>query len=282
MRTTAQTSAVPSRLILLAFVAIACCGGCNALNGRVMNQTGSSYYKAGNYSMAQQNFQRAVADHPTNPNYRHNLAMSLHKQGRIAEAEQIYRQTIRLDPSHQPTYHGLAMLLRDQGRQTAATGLLASWAATQPQNPEAHIEMAWLNREMGDMAGAEAALRQALLTQPNHSVALAQLGQVYEQTGRTQQAMAIYRRSLHANWLQPKVQSRMATLGQHAINRTAFNSPVFSATPSAATAQLPVYGGSAGNEWSRVSAVPELAVEPANADPAHVPDINRGQSIPAN
>jgi Flp pilus assembly protein TadD len=281
MRTIAQRFANPIRLSLLGFAAIACCGGCNALNGRAMNQAGSRYYKTGNYAMAQQNFQRAVADHPTNPNYRHNLAMSLHKQGRSAEAEQIYRQAIRIDPSHQPTYHGLAMLMRDQGRETEAAGLLASWAATQPQNPEAHIEMAWLNRETGDMAGAEAALRQALLTQPNHSVALAQLGQVYEQTGRTQEAMTIYRRSLHSNWLQPKVQSRMATLGRQSINRTAFNSPDLSIAPYSATAQLPTYGNGPA-EWSRVSAAPELAVEPANADPAHVPDVNRGQSVPAN
>ena len=270
MRMPAHKSTISCCLLLFSAAGLAA-GGCNAMNGRMMNQSGTAYYNSGNYAMAQQEFQRAVADRPHDANYRHNLAMALHKQGRVVEAEQVYRQTLQMDPSHQPTYHGLAMLMKDNGRQPEAANLLAGWASSQPRNPEAHIEMAWLNREMGDYIGAEESLKQAIAIEPEHAGAMAQLGDVYQQTGRTQEARTAYRRSLDVNWLQPKVHSRMARVDRQSIGGVPSGTPVFATGPLPTTAQLPNYGRySAGT-------TPELADESGNDDPAHV-DIERRRS----
>jgi hypothetical protein len=86
------------------------------------------------------------------------------------------------------------------------------WADTEPYLPESHIELAWLQREMGDTVGAEQSLKNALRIAPNHDIATAQLGDLYRSSGQSDRAVAMYQRSLHTNWFQPQVQSRLATL----------------------------------------------------------------------
>jgi Flp pilus assembly protein TadD len=213
MRTVNLLAPAPHCTILLLALATLNCG-CGTMNSYAMNETGTAYYRRGQYELACNEFRRAVLDDPTNPNYHYNLATSLKRRGQVADAEKVYRRALDLDPAHQPSYHGLAMLLNEQSRQADARQLLESWAATQPYASEPHIETAWLQRETGDTASAEDSLRTALKIQPRHPVALAQLGQLYEEAGQPDRAVAMYQRSLHQRWNQPKVQSRLASVSR--------------------------------------------------------------------
>jgi hypothetical protein len=125
-------------------------------------------------------------------------------------AERYYRQALTIDPSHQPSYHGLAELMMDQGRGQEATAMLSTWAGTQPYIAESHVELAWLQRELGNNSGAVQSLERALDVNPNHATALAHMGQYYEEAGQLDEAVAYYQDSLHADWNQPEVHSRMA------------------------------------------------------------------------
>ena len=196
--------------------------GCNSTSGWVMNRSGMKQYQRGNFAQARYNFARAIADNPHNADYRHNLAMSLQKQGDAGAAETILRHNLTLNAMHQPTYHSLAQILSTGGRTSEAQELLAGWEATQPYVPESHLEMAWLQREMGNTAGAEEALQSALKADPTHPTALAHLGQLYQQTGRSDLAVAYYQRSLTSKWDQPEVQSRLTTLTEpNSLSRSA-------------------------------------------------------------
>ena len=249
--------------------------GCNFMSGRMTNQRGTMLYRRGNYTAAADEFRRAAIDDPSNPDYAYNLATAKRKMGDATSAEQSYRTALLNDPSHQPSYHGLAMLLKDQGRTNDAVSLMQSWTATQPYDAKSHIEMAWLQREIGDFAGAEQSLQQALKIKPNNATALANLGQVYQDMGQTQLASAMYQRSLHNNWNQPQVHSRLAQLNRPQNGSTmmaGMGSMRFAqAMPMTTTVvQAPIVSGpvvATAPVETQTFAAPITA--DANADPAH-------------
>lgn len=181
-----------------------------------MNASGLGYYDRGNYAMAVQEFQTAVASSPQNPDYLANLAKARAKMGDPASAERLYQQALAADPAHQPAYHGYAELMMTQNRSQEALRLMNRWAATQPYIPESHVELAWLQRELGQHDAAAQSLQTALQMNPNHATALAHLGQYYQDTGNPTQAVALYQRSLRADWSQPEVHSRLASAAESA------------------------------------------------------------------
>lgn len=249
--------------------------GCCAANGYLTNRSGMKQYARGHYAMARHRFAKAVASDPGNPDYRHNLAMALQKQGDVAGSEKILRHNLTINAMHQPTYHSLAQLMISQGRAPEAQELLTAWVGTQPYVPEANIEMAWLQRETGDVAGAEQSLQQALKANPTHPIALAHMGQLYQGSGRQDEAVAFYQRSLAAHWDQPEVQSRLATMSDpSSMSRSAMmqaaampvipSTPIMNQEPMLASMPVPVADG-------MISATQVSMSEPMVADVSSIP-----------
>jgi Flp pilus assembly protein TadD len=275
-------------LIALGSLYVITFSGCSTMSAHTSNRIGMAHYQTGNYTMAQQEFKRAIAEGSHNPNYYHNMASAMHKSGNLAGAEQAYRQALTVDPTHQPSYHSMAQLLNEQSRSTESQQLMQTWVATQPENPSSYVEMAWLQKETGDLAGAETSLRQALKVRPNHPIATAQLGQIYESRGDQGAAVAMYQRSLFSKWNQPQVQKRMVALKKQNRNgnqnRLAMNSP-WNGNPQITTAQgmtpqyqqtvsAPSVNGQTINDqtvWMPPTGMPTPAEMPVqNADPAHM------------
>ncbi len=212
-------------------VALVLLAGCNSMTGTMNNEVGKNYYKAGNYTMAKDEFQRAVINDPDNADYIHNLAAAHKKQGQVGEAERLYRHAINVNPEHQPSYHSLALLLNEQGRQGETFAMLQEWKETQPYNAEPYVELAWMNREQGQLGEAESLLHQALRIRPNDPIASAQLGQIYEDTGQKDRALAMYQRSRFSQWNQPRVESRMTALMRENPQISSIGSAVYAPTP---------------------------------------------------
>ena len=135
--------------------------GCGGLLGWSRNKHGMRAYKDGNIADARQDFQKALIDQPSNPDYAHNLGASLKKSGDLAGAERAYRHALFLNPSHQPAHHSLAMLLAEQGRTQEANDHLQQWADVEPYLPESHVELAWMKK---DAFGCRARLRWKIAT----------------------------------------------------------------------------------------------------------------------
>jgi Tfp pilus assembly protein PilF len=250
---------------LLAVAALASCG-CNSMTGHVNNQVGMWDYRQGNYVAARVQFSRAVADEPLNASFTYNLACALNHTGDPSGAEQNYRRAIQLDPGYQPAYHGLARLMNEEGRQAESVQLISTWAAAQPRHPGAQIELAWIERHNNDSVASEQALYRALALDPGNPIATAQLGQLYQETGQTERAAAMYQRSLRGNWMQPEVQSRLASL--HSANGFAPPGP-----PATAFAAVPgAYPIAAYPTASPVAIAPlgsPAVTAERNDDPAH-------------
>jgi hypothetical protein len=178
--------------------------------------------------------------------------------------------------------------MNQQGRRAESTQMISSWAQAHPSESGAQIEMAWLQRENGDINGAEQSLYRALAARPNDPIATAQLGQLYQDTGQNDRAVAMYRRSLRGNWLQPQVQSRLASM-QYSNGWTGPPPPMFAANPGLPPAYATAPGGpplAHAPTWGQTAASPfpengapqagtppfgQTATRPfpENADPAH-------------
>jgi tetratricopeptide (TPR) repeat protein len=257
------------------------CAGCNMMNGGVNNHVGTSFYRQGNYTMARDEFHRAVANDPWNADYVHNMATAMKRQGDIAGAESAYRKAIAIDPGHQPSYHGLALLLNEQRRTGEAADLLQGWVDQQPYSAEPYIELAWLKRETGDLAGAEQALLSALKVRPNDYIVTAQLGQLYQDTNQPERAIAMYRRSLYTRWNQPEVQSRVAQMQRQYLPAGYTVAPASYASPAWYGASVPVLGRTTPTTYAPLAqSVPVYPTpiaagqpvqlgSPIDADPAH-------------
>lgn len=186
--------------------------GCNHMTSYVNNRAGRCRYNMGQYYAAKDEFQRAIANNPRNPDYYHNLAAACCRAGDDVTGEQYYHQALSMDPTHQPSYHNLALLLQRTGRENEAGRLLQAWADTQPDSEAANIELAWYRKSQGDVAGAEQSLAQALQINPKNHIAAAKLGELYHEQGRAPEALALYEKSVHRRWDQPQVQARIAEL----------------------------------------------------------------------
>jgi Tfp pilus assembly protein PilF len=271
--------AMPRSFVRMRFClagAVLTLAGCNSMNGGLNNQVGTSFYRQGNFTSAREEFQRASANEPWKADYIHNMATAMKRQGDLAGAESTYRRAIAVDPGHQPSYHGLALLLKEQGRTNEAIDLLQGWVDQQPYSAEPYVELAWLKREIGDIAGTEQLLLSALKVKPNDHVATAQLGQLYQDTNQPDRAVAMYRRSLHARWNQPEVQSRMTQLQRgYGSTPTAYAAPPRQAYVPPQTAIAPP-GWAPGSYVGQMAANPPAYSQPVpyptpmgNADPAH-------------
>ena len=194
------------------------------------------------------------------------------------------------------------MLLKEQGRTNEAVDLLQGWVDQQPYSAEPYIELAWLKRELGDVPGTEKLLQSALRIKPNDYVATAQLGQLYQDTNQPDLAIAMYRRSLHARWHQPEVQSRVAQLQReypnagYTIARPAFAGPVSSGSvyngTYSAQAQYPTLATGQSSPGPTTYFDPQMstpvAIGPrvqlgspiADADPAHSTDGVLSSELP--
>lgn len=208
------------RIVALGLMALAAAGCKVASDGQ--NLHGARSFQNGNYDVAMQSFQKAVATDPTNADGYYNMACTMHRMGiarndqnMLNQAETLYNQALDLDPNHTDCYRALAVLLVETGRSDKAFNLLKNWAVRNPNVADARVELARLYEEFGDPEAAKAYLTEAVGLDQYNARAWNALARLREQSGEYTQALANYQRSYSLNQFQPEIMERMA-----ALNRT--------------------------------------------------------------
>lgn len=206
-------------LCLLASVAI-CAGqtGCN-LGQQANNVSGRQAFELGQFPTAVNEFQKALARNPNNPDTLYNLGASLYAQGKqtrnaqwLGQAEQLYRQSIAANDQHVDAHRGLAALLIETGREKYAFDLINQWKDRYPGSTEPVVELARLYQEYGDNRRATDLLADALKIDSNSIRALKAMGHVREVQGQTHLALDNYLRVLQINNQDASVAQRVASL----------------------------------------------------------------------
>lgn len=191
------------------------------------NVQGTALYQQGQYTGAMEQFQKAIASNPTDPDGYYNLAATTHRLGNqrqdpnlIRQSEALYNQCLDHDPNHIDCHRGLAVLLVDSGRPDRAFTLLKNWASTNPTLPAPRIELARLYEEHGEPQTALKYLEDAVQQDANNPRAWLALGRLRETEGDAVQALQNYQRALAlgggglggAN--QPMIAERVASLSR--------------------------------------------------------------------
>jgi len=176
--------------------------GCQWAAGS-QNAQGVAMATQGQYTGAMQQFQKAIASDPVNPDGYYNLAATTHRLGNqrqdpnlIRQAEALYNQCLDHDPNHVDCHRGLAVLLVDSGRPDRAFTLLKNWAAENPHSSEPRIELARLYEEHREPQTALKYLEDAVQQDANNPRAWLALARLRETSGDPVQALQNYQRAL--------------------------------------------------------------------------------------
>lgn len=176
------------------------------------NREGTLLYRQGEYQAAQENFEEALELKPEDPNLLYNAGQSFDRQGNWPKAEYYYRKCLDKEPDHEEVRFALALVLDRTGRHDDAAKVAQDWLAAHPDHALPYALDGWRLRQDRAFPQAQGRLQQALAIDPHCNRALIELGILYEQLGRPDRALVLYRRALERNPRQPDVIDRVNDL----------------------------------------------------------------------
>jgi tetratricopeptide (TPR) repeat protein len=148
--------------------------------------------RLGELAMAEWALREALRYNPASAEASFNLGLLLAEQGRTGEAETSLRAALKSDPNLTEAAYNLAVLIADR-RPGETIALCRKAAALRPNEAKYAYLLAFYLRKGGDPGGAVAVLQPLVRQQPDYANALVLLGSIYEETGRRDKAIQLYR-----------------------------------------------------------------------------------------
>ncbi|MGB9512705.1 MAG: protein kinase [Candidatus Acidiferrum sp.] len=153
------------------------------------------------YDLALQEFQKALAINPRDPEGLIGMAGVYLHMGRPADAEAAYKKAIALRPDYWDSYNSLGNFYDEQGRYPEAVAQYKKVIELTPDNAAAYSNLGAEYMSIGDDASnrlAEEAFRKSIAIAPTYA-AYANLGNLYMGLKRYDEAAETTRKALELN-----------------------------------------------------------------------------------
>ncbi len=175
-------------------------------NAIVLNNLASLYYAQGNVDEARELWTQSAAADPSYESPPNNLASLLLNEGRYDEAEQLLNQALSLDDNYGDARINLSIVLRARGDVAGAREQLRRATEDPRSGVRAWVQWGMFELESGDNDAAIRVMQGVEGKYPPQPVWLNVLGEAYARSGRTEEALVAWRRSLQIDPSQQRLQ----------------------------------------------------------------------------
>ncbi len=157
---------------------------------------GSICMDCGQWSDAQQCYQRSLQLAPGNSEAQDRLGFVLANQGEFEQAESCFREAIRLKPEYADAHfhRGLALGRLQRPEEAGQSFLVA--VGLRPQWPEAWHNLGDAQKQQGQYEAAEKSYREEFRLQPSNIKACVSLGNVLKEQEDFTQALECYQQAI--------------------------------------------------------------------------------------
>lgn len=143
----------------------------------------------GRVGEAQEIFEQAIADDPSDARAWLDLGLTHEARSRYAAAEQAYERATELEPRFAEAFNNLGVLLRQRGKLEAATHALERAVSLDPSLSAAQFNLALAYEDEGRLEDAESAYLTTIEQLPGDPVPRINLAMMYLQTDRGDEAV---------------------------------------------------------------------------------------------
>lgn len=179
---------------------------------------GMLYESSGKDELAEASYQKILTFEPNNVEALLALGMLYDRMDKVPEAEKVYRKAIELDPENADALNNLGYLYAARGRNLdEAQKLIEKAMALSPGAAHIIDSMGWVMYQQGKYEEAvrylEAAAAQSGFETTDAEV-YEHLGDAYLKLGRTQEALAVYKKALRSDPSRSKTAEKVVELEQ--------------------------------------------------------------------
>jgi tetratricopeptide (TPR) repeat protein len=176
---------------------------------------GKAAYEARKYSDATAIFERYTGLRPDNAWGHYMLGLSAWKSGDLANAESAFEQALRTDPHHVKSYVNLSRVFLDQKRYDDAADQLTRAAAIDPSSNEVCRLLARTYHGLGKSDEAVAAYRRAIELNELDAWSMNNLGLLLLEQQRADEALPLFAKAVELRKQVPAFHNNLGMALEH-------------------------------------------------------------------